>query len=192
MTRFQNPLGASLPEAKTRELVRLLARHELPLIEDDPYGALRFHGEPAPSLYELGLQLAGDVNRNHVVYCSSFSKTLVPGLRDAWIDSDLPTSTDPVGLDDAPAATGEPHPWPGLRQASARAWDAARRWMGGSPMLGAFVCAVVSLLVLGGILSGGFGGGGFGGGGGGFGGGGGGFGGIGGSSGGGFGGGGRF
>ncbi|MFZ5521059.1 MAG: CHASE3 domain-containing protein [Pseudomonadota bacterium] len=69
--------------------------------------------------------------------------------RDAWIDSDLPTSTEPVGLDDPHTGGGEPHPWLGLRQASARAWDALRRWMGGSPMLGAFVCAVVSLLVLG-------------------------------------------
>lgn len=87
---FQNPTGRTLSLERRRRLVELTAQHGVLVIEDDPYGELRFEGEALPSLYELGLQLAGDVNRNHVVYCSSFSKTLVPGLRDAWIEAAAP------------------------------------------------------------------------------------------------------
>ncbi|MBN7136673.1 GntR family transcriptional regulator [Lysobacter enzymogenes] len=77
MTRFQNPLGASLPEAKTRELVQLLARHELPLIEDDVYGELHFgaHRPPPAKAFDT---------RGLVLHCSSFSKTLAPGYRIGW------------------------------------------------------------------------------------------------------------
>lgn len=83
---FQNPTGRTLSLERRRRLVELTAHHGIVLIEDDPYGALRFSGKPLPSLYAIGLELAGgDPDRNHVVYCSSFSKTLVPGLRDAWV-----------------------------------------------------------------------------------------------------------
>ncbi len=77
MTRFQNPLGASLPEAKTRELVELLARHELPLIEDDVYGELHFHAHRPPPAKAFD-------HRGLVLHCSSFSKTLAPGYRIGW------------------------------------------------------------------------------------------------------------
>lgn len=87
---FQNPTGRTLSLERRRRLVELTAQHGVLLIEDDPYGELRFTGEALPSLYALGLELAGDVDRNHVVYCSSFSKTLVPGLRDAWIEAASP------------------------------------------------------------------------------------------------------
>lgn len=59
------------------------------LVEDDPYGQLRFSGEALPSLYELGLAAYG-AEDSHVIYCSSFSKTLVPGLRDAWVQAASP------------------------------------------------------------------------------------------------------
>lgn len=84
---FQNPTGRSLSAERRQKLVELTAQHGVLLIEDDPYGALRFSGEAAPSLYELGQRLWGDVNQNHVIYMSSFSKTLVPGLRDAWVQA---------------------------------------------------------------------------------------------------------
>ncbi|GGK28160.1 2-aminoadipate aminotransferase [Deinococcus malanensis] len=85
---FQNPTGRTLSLERRQALVELTARHGLLVIEDDPYGDLRFSGEPAPSLYELGLAHAGgDPERNHVIYSSSFSKTLVPGLRDAWVQA---------------------------------------------------------------------------------------------------------
>lgn len=87
---FQNPTGRTLSLERRRKLVELTARHGVLLIEDDPYGDLRFSGEKLPSLYSLGLELHGDVEKNHVIYCSSFSKTLVPGLRDAWVEAATP------------------------------------------------------------------------------------------------------
>ena len=87
---FQNPTGRTLSLERRRRLVELTAQHGVLVIEDDPYGDLRFSGEPVPSLYQLGLELWGDVNKNHVIYCSSFSKTLVPGLRDAWVQAAAP------------------------------------------------------------------------------------------------------
>lgn len=77
MTRFQNPTGALLPEARTRALVELLARHQVPLIEDDVYGELYFGSRaplPARAFDRHGL----------VMHCSSFSKTLAPGYRIGW------------------------------------------------------------------------------------------------------------
>lgn len=77
MPRFQNPLGASLPEPAKRELVQLLAAHAVPLIEDDVYGELQFDGEP--------LQPAKAWDRDgNVLLCSSFSKSLAPGYRIGW------------------------------------------------------------------------------------------------------------
>ncbi|PNY82909.1 PLP-dependent aminotransferase family protein [Deinococcus koreensis] len=87
---FQNPTGRTLSLERRQRLVELTAQHGVLVIEDDPYGALRFTGEPLPSLYSLGLALAGDVDSNHVIYSSSFSKTLVPGLRDAWVQAARP------------------------------------------------------------------------------------------------------
>ncbi|WP_439823016.1 PLP-dependent aminotransferase family protein [Deinococcus marmoris] len=87
---FQNPTGRTLSAERRRRLVELTGQYGVLVIEDDPYGQLRFTGEAAPSLYELGLEYAGDVNANHVIYCSSFSKTLVPGLRDAWVQAAAP------------------------------------------------------------------------------------------------------
>jgi DNA-binding transcriptional MocR family regulator len=77
MTTFQNPLGATLPEAKKCELVRLLAAHEVPLIEDDVYAELYFGTQrplPAKAFDAKGL----------VLHCGSFSKSLAPGYRLGW------------------------------------------------------------------------------------------------------------
>lgn len=87
---FQNPTGRTLSAERRRRLVELTGQYGVLVIEDDPYGQLRFTGEAAPSLYELGLEYAGDVDSNHIIYCSSFSKTLVPGLRDAWVQAAAP------------------------------------------------------------------------------------------------------
>jgi DNA-binding transcriptional MocR family regulator len=71
---FQNPTGSTLSEERRRRLAELVRERELPVLEDDPYGLVRFEGEPLPSLFELeGGQL--------VMYSSSFSKTIAPGLR---------------------------------------------------------------------------------------------------------------
>ncbi|ADV65710.1 PLP-dependent aminotransferase family protein [Deinococcus maricopensis] len=88
---FQNPTGRTMSLARRQALVELTAQHGVIVLEDDPYGKLRFSGELLPSLYELGLQYhGGDADANHVVYSSSFSKTLVPGLRDAWVQGARP------------------------------------------------------------------------------------------------------
>jgi DNA-binding transcriptional MocR family regulator len=78
MTTFQNPLGATLPEAKKRELAALLEKHDLPLIEDDVYAELYFTAErPRPTK-------AFDT-KGRVLHCSSFSKCLAPGYRLGWV-----------------------------------------------------------------------------------------------------------
>jgi DNA-binding transcriptional MocR family regulator len=78
MPSFQNPLGSLMPEDKKRELVALLARHRVPLIEDDVYGELHFGPQrppPAKAFDSGGL----------VMHCSSFSKSLAPGYRVGWV-----------------------------------------------------------------------------------------------------------
>src|SRR5450631_4323402 len=77
ISNFGNPLGSLMPEERKRELVELLARHEIPLIEDDIYGDLVFANDrpsAAKSFDRSGL----------VIYCSSFSKTIAPGYRVGW------------------------------------------------------------------------------------------------------------
>ena len=75
---ISNPLGSLMPEDKKRELVKMLAERDVPLIEDDVYGSVFFgekHPRPAKS-YDLN---------NLVLSCSSFSKTLAPGYRIGWV-----------------------------------------------------------------------------------------------------------
>ena len=71
---FQNPSGRTLSLERRRRIVEIAREHELLVIEDDPYGLIRFEGEPLPTLFELegGVQVA---------YQSSFSKTVAPGVR---------------------------------------------------------------------------------------------------------------
>ena len=76
ITNFSNPLGGLMPEENKQELVRLLAKHGVALIEDDINGDLS-HNEPRPSVAR-----ARDPN---VILCSSFSKTLAPGYRIGWV-----------------------------------------------------------------------------------------------------------
>lgn len=78
MPNFQNPLGSLMPAQNKRELVRLLAQHQVPLIEDDVYGELYFGANrplPAKAYDTEGL----------VLHCSSFSKSLAPGYRVGWV-----------------------------------------------------------------------------------------------------------
>lgn len=77
MTNFQNPLGSLMPDEKKKELVALLTRHDVPLIEDDVYGELYFGAKrpkPAKAFDSKGI----------VMHCSSFSKCLAPGYRVGW------------------------------------------------------------------------------------------------------------
>ncbi len=87
---FQNPTGRTLSLERRQRLVELTARHGVIVLEDDPYGSLRFTGEPLPSLYALALRQLGGPENSHVIYSGSFSKVLVPGLRDAWVQAATP------------------------------------------------------------------------------------------------------
>lgn len=79
---FGNPSGATLSLERRQRLVELAGRTGTVIIEDDPYGQLRFQGEPVESLYSLA---AGRGLSDQVVYLSSFSKILTPGLRIGWM-----------------------------------------------------------------------------------------------------------
>jgi DNA-binding transcriptional MocR family regulator len=74
---FQNPAGYTLSQAKREALLELARRHDFVVFEDDPYVALRFGGEPLPTM------LSRDPER--VVYASSFSKTVCPGIRVGYL-----------------------------------------------------------------------------------------------------------
>jgi 2-aminoadipate transaminase len=71
---FQNPSGRTLSEERRRRLVELARAHDLLVLEDDPYGLVRYEGTPVPTLFELD-------GGERVIYSSSFSKTVAPGLR---------------------------------------------------------------------------------------------------------------
>lgn len=75
---FQNPSGATMSLEKRKALVELADRHGFWILEDDPYGELRFEGEALPRLYEIG-------GPERVLFTSSFSKTVAPGLRVGYI-----------------------------------------------------------------------------------------------------------
>ncbi len=71
---FQNPSGRTLPLERRRQLVEMAREHALTVLEDDPYGLVRFEGEPLPTLFELD-------GGERVLRSSSFSKIVSPGLR---------------------------------------------------------------------------------------------------------------
>src|SRR6185503_17253566 len=71
---FQNPSGRTLSEERRRRIAELAREHELLVLEDDPYGLVRYEGVAPPTIFEL----EGGTN---VAYASSFSKTVAPGVR---------------------------------------------------------------------------------------------------------------
>lgn len=79
MPNFQNPLGSLMPEDNKKRLVKLLNKYDIPLIEDDICGEMYYEGSQRPSL------LKAYDKKGLVMTCSSFSKTLAPGLRIGWI-----------------------------------------------------------------------------------------------------------
>ena len=74
---FQNPSGRSLSVERRRRLAELARARGLLVLEDDPYGLVRYDGEALPSVFELA-------GREEIAYCSSFSKTVAPGVRVGW------------------------------------------------------------------------------------------------------------
>jgi 2-aminoadipate transaminase len=75
---FQNPAGYTLSLAKRRELLELAAKHDFTIFEDDPYRHIRFSGEDIPTMLEMD-------EHDTVVYASSFSKTVCPGIRVGYL-----------------------------------------------------------------------------------------------------------
>ncbi len=69
---------------RRERLIEIAHRHELLIVEDNPYGQIRFEGEPVPSLWEL------DNGAGWVIYLSTFSKILSPGLRVGWVAAPAP------------------------------------------------------------------------------------------------------
>lgn len=88
LPNFQNPTGSTLTLDRRKKLVELADKYGVPIVEDDPYGQLRFEGEHLPSVVSLDSEFRGP-NGGHysgnVIYLSTFSKLLAPGLRLAWI-----------------------------------------------------------------------------------------------------------
>lgn len=83
---FQNPTGATLSLERRRALVAWSQSTGVPILEDDPYGELRYEGDVLPSLLELSAALAAtETLTGGVIHLGTFSKTLAPGLRVGWV-----------------------------------------------------------------------------------------------------------
>ncbi len=87
LPNFQNPTGVTLSLERRKELVKVADRYGVPIIEDDPYGQLRFEGEHLPSVSVLDGQYRKDPEgySGNTIYLSTFSKIMAPGIRMAWV-----------------------------------------------------------------------------------------------------------
>ncbi|MBP2311934.1 PLP-dependent aminotransferase family protein [Azospirillum soli] len=82
---FQNPNGTTVSLARREALLDLCAKHGVPIVEDAAYTELRYDGEPLPPIVALDAARNGGKITN-VIYCGSFSKTMVPAFRVGWIN----------------------------------------------------------------------------------------------------------
>jgi len=87
LPNFQNPTGVTLSLARRRRIVELADHYGVPILEDDPYGQLRYEGDHLAPLVEIDAAYRGGDGpySGNVIYLSTFSKTLAPGLRLGWI-----------------------------------------------------------------------------------------------------------
>ena len=88
LPNFQNPAGVTLSEGRRHQLILLADKYGIPIVEDDPYGQLRYEGEHITPLVVLdreNLRRDNGFTLGNVIYLSTFSKTLAPGIRLAWI-----------------------------------------------------------------------------------------------------------
>ncbi|HEY5983070.1 MAG TPA: PLP-dependent aminotransferase family protein [Anaerolineales bacterium] len=88
LPNFQNPSGATLSLERRKKVIELADKYGVPIVEDDPYGQLRYEGEHIPSLVQLDGEYRGydgGCYSGNVIYMSTFSKLLAPGLRLAWV-----------------------------------------------------------------------------------------------------------
>jgi 2-aminoadipate transaminase len=77
LPNFHNPAGTTMPLARRKKLVEIAARHKVFIVEDDPYGELRFKGKDIAPIISL--------HKENTIYLGTFSKTLAPGIRLGWI-----------------------------------------------------------------------------------------------------------
>ncbi|MCO5188389.1 MAG: PLP-dependent aminotransferase family protein [Anaerolineae bacterium] len=95
LPNFQNPGGVTLSLARRYELIEIADHYGIPIVEDDPYGELRYEGEHLPPLVVVDNDLMNDTGatydsygsfmRGNLIYLGTFSKTLAPGLRLGWM-----------------------------------------------------------------------------------------------------------
>lgn len=88
LPNFQNPSGSTLALDRRLKLVELADKYGVPIVEDDPYGQLRYSGEHLPSVVSLDSEYRGPNGgcySGNVIYLSTFSKLLAPGIRLAWM-----------------------------------------------------------------------------------------------------------
>ncbi len=82
LPNFHNPAGTTVSQARRERLAEIAREHDLILVEDDPYGELRFEGEDLTPVFRLAPE--------RTIYLSTFSKTLAPGIRLAWVVAPKP------------------------------------------------------------------------------------------------------
>lgn len=87
LPNFQNPTGVTMSLERRLKLIELADRYGVPIIEDDPYGQLRYEGDHIPGVCVLDNQMRAQngTYTGNVIYLSTFSKILAPGLRLAWV-----------------------------------------------------------------------------------------------------------
>jgi len=85
LPNFHNPAGTTVSLERRERLVEIARRHDLVIVEDDPYGELRFEGEDITPIFRLAPE--------RTLYLSTFSKTLAPGFRLAWVVAPKPIIT---------------------------------------------------------------------------------------------------
>lgn len=87
LPNFQNPTGVTMSLERRKQLVSVMDNYGVPMVEDDPYGLLRFEGESIPHVIELDARYRNGKGTydGNVIYLSTFSKILAPGLRLAWV-----------------------------------------------------------------------------------------------------------
>lgn len=78
---FQNPTGITWPVERRKAFMDIVNRYDFPVLEDDPYGELRYDGDKVPSLKSMD-------TKGNIIFLGSFSKILMPGLRIAWMVAD--------------------------------------------------------------------------------------------------------
>jgi 2-aminoadipate transaminase len=87
LPNFQNPTGVTIPLDRRVRLIELADQYGVPIVEDDPYGQLRYEGEHIPNVEVLDSKMNHECNcySGNVIYLSTFSKILAPGIRLAWV-----------------------------------------------------------------------------------------------------------